>query len=74
MPTGADVAGANVIFQRRTTAGTWTPPAVILLQLSSTSPLVPGGYPVAHDTRGPLNPGTGLASASSGTRTTTTMC
>jgi hypothetical protein len=29
-----------------------------LLQLSSTSPLVPGGHPVAHDTRGPLDPGT----------------
>lgn len=29
MPTGADVAGANVVIQRRTAAGTWTPPAVI---------------------------------------------
>ncbi|MEW5852696.1 MAG: hypothetical protein AB2A00_28180, partial [Myxococcota bacterium] len=29
-----------------------------LLQLSSLSPLVPGGYPVEHAPRGPLNPGT----------------
>ncbi|MFT6397468.1 MAG: hypothetical protein ACJAYU_002221 [Bradymonadia bacterium] len=28
-----------------------------LLQLSSEGPLVPGGYPVEHDVRGPLKPG-----------------
>lgn len=28
-----------------------------LLQLGSESPLVPGGYPVEHDVRGPLKPG-----------------
>ncbi len=29
-----------------------------LLQLSSSSPLVPGGHPVLHEVRGPLSPGT----------------
>lgn len=29
-----------------------------LLRLSSNSPLVPGGFPQDHGTRGPLSPGT----------------